>query len=332
MKDRYNVFNPTTLFLRQNIGIKQCTLTEQLRYVPPHVKSVYRERFMSFEGWDKYAEIYFWGGHQLQAVVCVRKAPEHGNFGTSELGFLSNLQRRLTPIVRRIHRQLQILAAAKARHRVMRELPLPLVMLDWSFRPCCFNFEARRLCVEWTQGEIMARSSKAPATTALPIEILEALIAFKKSLLSSATGSRAHRRRSPRIANVCSPVQPGMGAQIEMINDRTASPARPHFLVRLYKHPPTPSNTTQGPNVDDLTRKDFSASSLASCLSRCERDVARLVCQGLSNLQIAMRLYKSEATVKMQLRSIFCKLEVCNRTQLANLLNRSWVSAAGTGR
>jgi DNA-binding CsgD family transcriptional regulator len=55
-------------------------------------------------------------------------------------------------------------------------------------------------------------------------------------------------------------------------------------------------------------------------LSPAERGVAKLVANGLRNVEIGKTLGKSVGTVKAQLRSIFEKLEIRTRTQLASLL------------
>lgn len=54
-----------------------------------------------------------------------------------------------------------------------------------------------------------------------------------------------------------------------------------------------------------------------SALSPREREVANYVCQGLRNGQIAGRLSMSEHTVKQHLKSIFSKLGLRSRTELA---------------
>jgi predicted ATPase/DNA-binding NarL/FixJ family response regulator len=54
-------------------------------------------------------------------------------------------------------------------------------------------------------------------------------------------------------------------------------------------------------------------------LTPTELDVARLVSEGLSNPEIASRLYVSRSTVKAHLARIFTKLGVANRTELATL-------------
>jgi DNA-binding NarL/FixJ family response regulator len=57
-------------------------------------------------------------------------------------------------------------------------------------------------------------------------------------------------------------------------------------------------------------------------LSERERDVLCLLARGLSNADIATRLYLSEGTVRNYVSSIFAKLEVSDRTQAAVLAIR----------
>ena len=57
-------------------------------------------------------------------------------------------------------------------------------------------------------------------------------------------------------------------------------------------------------------------------LTEREKQILRLVCDGLSNAEIAGRLGISPETVKSELKRIFRKIEVKNRTQAAVLLIR----------
>jgi predicted ATPase/DNA-binding CsgD family transcriptional regulator len=57
-------------------------------------------------------------------------------------------------------------------------------------------------------------------------------------------------------------------------------------------------------------------------LTPTELDVARLVREGLSNPEIAGRLYVSRSTVKAHLAHIYAKVGVANRTELATLASR----------
>ena len=63
-------------------------------------------------------------------------------------------------------------------------------------------------------------------------------------------------------------------------------------------------------------------STIADSLSERERDVLRLLAQGLSNADIAAQLFLSEGTVRNYVSTIFVKLGVTDRTQAAVLALR----------
>ena len=52
-------------------------------------------------------------------------------------------------------------------------------------------------------------------------------------------------------------------------------------------------------------------------LSRTERDILRLLAEGLQNAQIAERLYLAPKTVRNNVSSILAKLNVADRTEAA---------------
>ena len=52
-------------------------------------------------------------------------------------------------------------------------------------------------------------------------------------------------------------------------------------------------------------------------LTPAELQVARLAASGMSNPQIAVQLFMSRSTVKMHLSSVYMKLRIGNRTELA---------------
>ncbi len=57
------------------------------------------------------------------------------------------------------------------------------------------------------------------------------------------------------------------------------------------------------------------ASGWAS-LTPAERDVARLICEGLANKEVAARLFVSPRTVQAHLSHIYAKLGITSRVQL----------------
>jgi DNA-binding CsgD family transcriptional regulator len=64
-------------------------------------------------------------------------------------------------------------------------------------------------------------------------------------------------------------------------------------------------------------------------LTDTERRIVELVAQGLSNRQVAGKVFLSANTVAYHLRHVFCKLDVSSRVQLARLAAEHGTSADG---
>jgi DNA-binding NarL/FixJ family response regulator len=68
-----------------------------------------------------------------------------------------------------------------------------------------------------------------------------------------------------------------------------------------------------------LTREEHAD---VDSLSARQREILKLVVEGLSNAEIGRRLYLSESTIKQHLRAAYKLLGVKNRTEAANLIRR----------
>lgn len=99
----------------------------------------------------------------------------------------------------------------------------------------------------------------------------------------------------------------------------------------LARHEPALDPTATSELVRYLTCSEARDSSVTRALDRLtdrQREVAELVAQGLSNEEIAGRLFLSLATVKSHLTASMRRLDVRTRTQLAILVNRDRPPAA----
>ena len=66
----------------------------------------------------------------------------------------------------------------------------------------------------------------------------------------------------------------------------------------------------------DLRKQSGGAGAAAAALTRRERQIVRLVSEGLSNKEIGRRLKVADGTIKVHLHNIFEKLQVSSRTAL----------------
>lgn len=80
----------------------------------------------------------------------------------------------------------------------------------------------------------------------------------------------------------------------------------PNVAGKLFSHIAQPAPSRQQP-----------PSTIAADLSERERDVLRLLAEGLTNSEIAERLYLTKGTVQNYVSSILEKLDVTDRTQAA---------------
>jgi DNA-binding NarL/FixJ family response regulator len=98
------------------------------------------------------------------------------------------------------------------------------------------------------------------------------------------------------------------GMQPEQIVDAVRLAAEGNAVVpeRLLE---SPLLEEQQPAMADLT-----------VLTPRQREIIGLVCEGLSNAQIAKRLFVTESTIKQHLRTAYKLLKVRNRVQAAKLL------------
>jgi two-component system nitrate/nitrite response regulator NarL len=96
----------------------------------------------------------------------------------------------------------------------------------------------------------------------------------------------------------------------------------PEILVQSLRQVVDGKSVIQLPASDQpLVRKQSaSAEKALIALTVRERDIMRLVCQGLSNKEIGRRLQITDGTIKVHLHHIFQKLEIGNRTALAALV------------
>jgi len=147
------------------------------------------------------------------------------------------------------------------------------------------------------------------ATSPIPSEILDRCRLLKQQWahaqrpVARQTGFKEERVHHPR--------SPHLRATLHLKQLGSAGVARPHFLIECEDLRSSPAART-GPasaRLPHLVR-----------LTRREQEVARLVCEGRSNQEIADDACLSLPMVKKHLHAIFRKLEVTSRSRLIALM------------
>lgn len=102
------------------------------------------------------------------------------------------------------------------------------------------------------------------------------------------------------------------------------------YLLRFLEDPPPTGGPAGGRTAAQGGSPGGADVDPAGELTPRQREIACLVGDGLSNAEVAGRLYLSQATVKSHLTVILKRLGVRDRTQLAIMINRSVVTEATT--
>jgi DNA-binding CsgD family transcriptional regulator len=146
------------------------------------------------------------------------------------------------------------------------------------------------------------------ATSPIPAEILDRCRALKQRWIafSERDGIGAAQRHFNE-EQVHHPGLPHLRATIHLRQIKSAGVAQPHFLIAC----------------EDLCRNGAHTGRLGlfrlpafARLTRREREVAQLACEGRSNKEIAQNACLSLQTVKKHLHAVFRKLEVPSRSRL----------------
>jgi DNA-binding CsgD family transcriptional regulator len=264
-------------------------------------RSAFFREFLAPGGWHHLAVSLFWRGEQVGSQIALRRTAAQGDFTAAEIVFLEALH----PHVETVLGRLLALEEERARRRSLESfnhhLPFALLFLDWQLAPLHVNQAGLELCARWNFGPEKARAYQPRAVFAPPADILRACAALKSDWLARQSEGEAGPLGATTLAH---PQQPGLSATIRLHSEEHARAAYPGFIVYL-------EDRSTAPEPEHLAGQ-----SLLARLTAAEREIARAVCAGHGNDEIARRLRKSVKTVKAQLTSIYRKLGVAGRSQL----------------
>jgi DNA-binding CsgD family transcriptional regulator len=252
--------------------------------------------------------MFFWKRERLICTIAILRSAKQGDFSSSELKLLRQLYAQFLAALRRIESLERERLVRMNFQQFLRRLPLPTIILRWDLKPIYQNPAAREFCAVWEKGAEEAKRTKA--NSPVPAQIVDQCRVLKQRWLDAQSQINSGRQTEFIEEQVQHSGAPSLRATIQVAQIKSARVARPHFLIAcedLY------------PNASVFRRPQLFHLPAFARLTRREREVAQLACQGHSNKEIAENACLSLQTVKKHLHSVFRKLQVPSRTRLVAL-------------
>ena len=267
-------------------------------------KSVLYQRYLAPHHCRDGVILFFWKNQRLVCAITIMRTATQGDLTPAEMKLLRQLYRQFRTALQRLGSLEREQSARTALEELVRRLPLPTILLRWNLKPVYQNRAARDFCSVWEKGPSEARRTKPRSP--IPSEILDRCRQLRQKwqpFNTPRTRSKKDRVHHPR--------SPHLRATIRLRKLSSAGVAQPHFLVecenlQVKPAPPALPDAAQLPHFVQLTRR--------------EREIVQLICDGQSNQEIADETGSSLATVKKHIHSIFRKLEVTSRSRLIALM------------
>jgi DNA-binding CsgD family transcriptional regulator len=271
------------------------------------VKSAFYRRYMVPQKCAHGLCLFFWKRQRLVCMIAIMRTASQGAVLPAEMKLLQQLYPQFLAALHRLQSLEREHLARMAFEEFLGRLPLPTMLLRWNLRLVYQNRAARDFCAVWEKGPEQARLTKARSP--IPFEILDRCRLLKQQWTHSQcrnaqrTGFKGEQVHHPRSRH--------LRATLHLKQLSSVGVAQPHFLIEC----------------EDLRRRPAPAAGSASArlphlaqLTCREQEVARLVCDGQSNKEIADAARLSLPMVKKHVHAIFRKLEVTSRSQLVALM------------
>jgi DNA-binding CsgD family transcriptional regulator len=276
-------------------------------------RTEFYRRFMRPHDDRYFACLNFWAAGAFQGMIGLHRTRDHRDFTETEGEFLAGLHPHFDTVLHRIlglHRERAVRLSLE---KLVVNLPIATVLLDWDLRVTFRNRLAIDLCAVWNLGPARARAVKYAEDFRLPDEIRDYCEEFKTHWVPGH--ARVCPLATPGGAWISHAAVPGLRATVHLLQLDAAPLSMPMFLVRLEQ---TVNGRTVPAEPEGASHREMSPRF--ACLSLREREVATLIGQGCSNDEVASRLGKSVLTVRKQLHSIYGKLDIAGRGRLIAIM------------
>jgi DNA-binding CsgD family transcriptional regulator len=272
------------------------------------MKSAFYRRYMAPQKCAYGVCLFFWKRQRLICVIAIMRTATQGDLSPAEMNLLRQLYPQFQTALCRLGSLEREHSVRKDLEEFLSRLPMPTILLRWNLKPIYQNRAARDFCSVWEKGPEDAQLTKA--TSPIPSEILDRCRLLKQQWahaqrpVASQTGFKEERVHHPR--------SPHLRATLHLKQLSSCGVAQPHFLIEcedLRRQAGAHTEPAASARLPHLVR-----------LTRREQEVARLVCEGRSNQEIADDACLSLPMVKKHLHAIFRKLEVTSRSRLIALM------------
>jgi DNA-binding CsgD family transcriptional regulator len=307
MPDRFFTAEPLKSYIAAKPRQRFVRISDLFSNRSSLMKSAFYRRYMAPQKCAHGICLLFWKDQKLICVIAIMRTATQGDFSPAEMKLLQHLYPQFLTALCRLRSLEREHSLRMDLEEFLSRLPLPTILLRWNLKPIYQNRAARDFCAVWEKGPEEAQLTNA--TSPIPSEILERCRLLKQQWahaqrpIAPQTGFKEERVRHPR--------SPHLRATLHLRQLSSAGVARPHFLIEcedLRSSAPVRTGPASArlPHLARLTRR--------------EQEVARLVCEGRSNQEIADEACLSLPMVKKHLHAIFRKLEVNSRSRLIALL------------
>jgi DNA-binding CsgD family transcriptional regulator/PAS domain-containing protein len=271
-------------------------------------RSVFFRKYLAPQKCAYGIAMFFWKRQRVIGSIAILRAAKQGEFSSVELKLLRQLHAQFVTALRRIETLERERLVRVNFQQFLRRLPLATIILRWDLKPVYQNPAGREFCAIWEKGAEEAKRTKA--NSPVPTEILEECRRLKEQWAEAQSQMSSGRRIEFLQKQVQHSESANLRATIQLAQVKSAKVARPHFLIAcedLYRN----GSAFRQPEIFRLPA--------FTRLTRREREVAQLACEGRSNKEIAENACLSLQTVKKHLHSVFRKLHVPSRTRLLAL-------------
>lgn len=270
-------------------------------------RTPFYRRYMAHYDWRYSAHLLIWNGRGgVETSFALRRRADQGDFTPGEMDVLNAVH----PHIKVAFDRMQTFEQERQRRRLLesfyRAKPEAVLFLDWNMEPIYASQDALALCAVWNLGRERARNFTPQAVFAIPAEISAGCDALRQEWQARPPDALSPESGFPTRHVFAA--QPGHEALITLRPERGGTLTKPVFVVRLRMN----EHIVPGPAALPEPSQD----RLMHLLSPGQREMASLVCAGLTNKEIATELKKTEGSVKVQLSGIYHKLRVNSRAKL----------------